>query len=59
MRKKHNTLWLAFVLFRLWLNGWRQVPGYTVAEMEKDGDFYLAVQLSPPPRAPRANTSAA
>jgi len=45
---KHNTGWLALSLFRLWLKGWRQVPGYTVAERQADGDVYFAVQLRSP-----------
>lgn len=42
---KHNTLWLALQLVRLWLRGWAQVPGYTVCRTETCGDVYIAVQL--------------
>ena len=49
MERKHSTAWLAYTLFRLWLAGWRQVPGYTVCERERSGDIYIAVTL----RAPR------
>lgn len=48
MRKhKHNTLWLAMQIIRLHFAGWRQVPGYTVAEGD-DGRVYFAVELSRP-----------
>jgi hypothetical protein len=40
-----STLRLAFTLIKLWLTGWRQVPGYTVAETERSGDIYIAMQL--------------
>lgn len=53
--QKHNTGWLALSLFRLWISGWRQVPGYTVAERQADGDVYFAVQL----RSPRNATAEA
>lgn len=43
---KHSTLWLARQLFRLWLRGYKQVPGYTVCERERSGDVYIAVQLT-------------
>jgi hypothetical protein len=43
---KHSTLWLSLQLFRLWALGWRQVPGYTVAEKSRDGDVYIAVQMT-------------
>lgn len=45
---KHNTGRLALSLLCLWLKGWRQVPGYTVAERQADGDVYFAVQLRSP-----------
>lgn len=43
---KHNTGWLALQLFRLWITGWKQVPGYTVADRDSGGDIYIAVQLT-------------
>ncbi|WP_156387367.1 hypothetical protein [Devosia sp. Root105] len=45
MARKHHTLWLAFQLVRLHWAGWRQVPGYTVAE-NRDGEIYVAVSLA-------------
>lgn len=43
---KHSTIWLAFQLLRLAMSGWKQVPGYTVAQRESCGDIYIAVQLT-------------
>ena len=43
------TPWsLAKTLMGLAMKGYREVPGYTVAERESTGEIYLAIQLSPP-----------
>lgn len=43
---KHSTFWLGWQLIKLSFRGWRQVPGYTVAERDSTGDLYFAVQLT-------------
>lgn len=47
MIDKHSTVALARLLLALAYRGYKQVPGYTVAEQESNGDVYIAVQLRP------------
>jgi hypothetical protein len=41
---------LARLLVGLALKGYREVPGYTVAEVESTGDVYVSMQLTKGPR---------
>ncbi len=48
MKPRVSTARLGWALILLHLRGWRQRPGYTVAEREQDGSLYIAIHLDPP-----------
>lgn len=37
---------LARALVWAWWHGYRPIPGYTVCELEENGDLYLAIQMT-------------
>lgn len=43
---------LAAKILSLQRQGYTEVPGYTVAEVESTGDVYIAIQMRPPPPRP-------